>query len=362
MIRKLLLIFFPLFITVQLSAQTDSIVSKRSIFVIPHASYQQETSWAPGIAYGYYFKSRDLRRISSISGSVVYTFRHQFLVNIAPKIYFRNNDWYLYSNLNIRKYPNYYYGIGNKNNDIKQAFTSNIFSLLLQPQYEVIPNLFVGPNLLIRVEDVKTDSTFTEAVRDEIFNTYGAAGWSAYHQTSLGGVITYDTRDNAFYPYRGTFAKFSAGFAFAGAGSKYSVQQLSLDVRQYQSVFKNHVLAFQFKFDGVFGKNIPFQMLSTLGGLDVLRGFRENKYKDNIMMALQAEYRFPIFWRFRGTVFCAAGDVFDVNHFHTDKLKFTYGAGIRCRVNDARVHVRFDVAKNNYGDKLQFYITATESF
>ena len=44
------------------------------------------------------------------------------------------------------------------------------------------------------------------------------------------------------------------------------------------------------------------------------------------------------------------------------QLKVAYGAGLRYRLNDARVHLRFDVAKNNYGEKLQFYITATEAF
>ena len=41
-----------------------------------------------GVAYGYYFKSRDLSRISSISGSVVYTLRHQFMFHAEPKLYF----------------------------------------------------------------------------------------------------------------------------------------------------------------------------------------------------------------------------------------------------------------------------------
>lgn len=362
MLRKLVLTILSLLFVVSLSAQTDSIASKKSLFIIPHISFQQETNWALGIAYGYYFKSKDISRISSISGSAVYTFKHQFLFNISPKIYFRNNNWYLLSNLNIKNYPNYYYGIGNKDTNIKQAFTSRIASVLLQPQYEITPDLYVGLNLSLRFEHVKTDSTFTEEIKNHIYTTYGNTGWNPYHQTCFGGVVTYDTRDNPFYPYSGTFAKAVLGIAIADVGSTYSLQQISLDVRQYQAIFKNHVLAFQFKLDGMFGKNIPFQMLPTLGGADVMRGFREGKYKDNILMALQTEYRFPIFWRFKGTIFCATGDVFDTSHFHTDKLKFTYGAGIRCQVNDARVHLRFDVAKNNYGDKLQFYITATEAF
>ena len=58
----------------------------------------------------------------------------------------------------------------------------------------------------------------------------------------------------------------------------------------------------------------------------------------------------------------SAGDVMNSSTYHIDKLKVAYGAGLRCRLNDARVHLRVDIAKNNYGDKLQFYITATEAF
>jgi hypothetical protein len=50
------------------------------------------------------------------------------------------------------------------------------------------------------------------------------------------------------------------------------------------------------------------------------------------------------------------------SNYNIDKLKLSYGAGLRYRLNDARVHLRLDFAKNNYGDKLQFYITATEAF
>ncbi|NDV45684.1 hypothetical protein D0T49_01295 [Paludibacter sp. 221] len=360
MFRKAVLFLFLAF-AVQLHAQSDSIVSRSSIFVIPHASYQQETSWAPGVAYGYYFKSKDLNRISSISGSAVYTFRHQFIFNTTPKIYFRNNKWYLYSNVNFRNYPDYYYGIGNQDNDIKQPFTSRIISVLLQPQYAVTKDLYVGVNLATRIEHIKIDSTFT-ANEESIYERFGKAGWKPYYQTSLGVVATYDSRDNSFYPYSGVFGKFSFAFSQAGFGSTYSLQQVSLDLRKYFPLFGSHVFALQAKFDGIFGKDVPFQMLSTLGGIDMLRGFRQGKYKENMLLAAQAEYRFPIYKRFKAAVFCATGDVFDSKNFRTDKLKFAYGAGIRCRVNDARVHVRFDVAKSNYDNKLQFYITATEAF
>lgn len=363
MIRKLFVVFLIVFFSVQVFAQSDSIVSRSSIFVIPHASYQQETSWAPGIAYGYYFKSKDISRISSISGSAVYTLKNQFLFNATPKLYFGSNKWYLYSNINFKNYPDHYYGIGNNVTGVDEPFTSRIFSMLLQPQYALARNLYVGPNISTRFERVKTNFASPE-VGEQIYEQFGTAGWSAYHQLSLGVAATYDSRDNSFYPYRGTFAKATFSFSKAGWGSSYSLQETALDFRKYFPLFNKHVFAVQTQFKGIFGSaGIPFQLLPTVGGRDLLRGFREGKYKENIMLSAQVEYRLPIYKRFKAAIFCATGDVFDSTDFRmSDKMKIAYGAGLRCRVNDARVHVRFDIAKSNYNDKLQFYITATEAF
>ncbi len=364
MIRSLFFICLFILFSVPIFAQSDSVVSRRSLFIIPHASYQQETSWAPGLAYGYYFKSKDISRISSVSGSAVYTFRNQFIFNVSPKLYFRANKWYLYSNINIRNYPDYYYGIGNNDYNLKQPYTSRNLSFLLQPQYEVINNLFVGLYISERFEDIKTNFSSPD-VEEEIYSKFGKAGWSRYNQLNLGAVATYDTRDNTFYPLYGTFIKGTFAFSQAGWGSTYSIQEVAFDFRKYIPVFKfsEHTLALQAQFKGVFGQEIPFQLLSTLGGLDLLRGFRQSKYIDNMMMAVQIEYRLPIYKRLKAAVFCATGDVFDSNNFQwSDKIKIAYGTGLRYRINDARVHLRLDIAKNNYGDKIRFYITATEAF
>ena len=94
----------------------------------------------------------------------------------------------------------------------------------------------------------------------------------------------------------------------------------------------------------------------------MMRGFRQGMYRENLLMSLQTEYRMPIYKRLKAAVFCTTGDVVNTNNFQINKLKVSYGAGLRYRLNDARVHLRVDLAKNNYGEKLQFYITATEAF
>ena len=342
--------------------QPDSIVSRKSLFIIPHASYQQETSVAPGIAYGYYFKSKDISRISSISGSAVYTFRNQFLLNVTPKIFFKSSCWYLYSNLNIRNYPDIYFGISNKPTNIKQPFTSQNLSLLLQPQYSISKSFYVGISASARFERLLTDSTFN-VNKAVIFQQFGANGWQPYSQINIGLVIAYDSRDNQFYPQNGIFAKSFLTISKAGWGSSYSLQELSVDLRQYIPLFGSHVLACQVFYNGIFGyRGIPFELLPTIGGRDLMRGFRQGMYRENVLLMAQTEYRIPIYKRLKAAVFCSLGDVMNSNDYRIDKLKVAYGGGLRYRLNDARVHLRLDLAKNNYGDKLQFYITATEAF
>jgi hypothetical protein len=136
---------------------------------------------------------------------------------------------------------------------------------------------------------------------------------------------------------------------------------LKLDYRQYVPTWLGQVFAWQVKFETALGSEVPFQMLPTVGGSDNIRGIRERKYIDNSMFEVQMEYRIPIWWRLKAVVFCSVGDVFDIYNPSIVKPKVGYGAGIRCRINDARVNLRVDFAGNNYGE-FKFYITATEAF
>lgn len=342
-------------------ASTDTTLIRRSWFVVPILSYQQETSFGPGVAGGFYFKSHDLKRISSISYSAIYTFLNQFTVNVSPKIYIdKEHRCYLYSNMGFKNYPNKFYGVGNTWSGLEINYTSRNAYLNLQPQYEICKHLFVGAQVSLRYENVLYPSE-SAAVVDSIKQVLGAAGWTEYFQAGIGVTASYDTRDNHFYPTKGLFAKVLAVY-YPSFVSSYPMGNVTLDYRQYVTTWHGQVLAWQVYANGVFGRQIPFAMLPTLGGSDLMRGFRENKFSDMFSFVGQVEYRVPLFWRLKATAFCSAGDVLNWRQPHIDKLKFAYGLGLRCRLNDARVHLRVDVAMNNYECKPQFYITATEAF
>jgi outer membrane protein assembly factor BamA len=341
--------------------EADTILTKNSFYVLPIASYQQETSLSAGLAGAYYFKSEDLSKISSIAGTAAYTLENQFVFNLTPKLYLGKNNFYLYSNISARNYPDYYYGIGTIQNSKRVPFTARNSALLLQPQYIISKSFFIGTIISFESEHLLSDLSSASIGKDQnIF--FRPEDWSPYHQFTLGLITAYDSRDNQFYPNHGNFAKTTLSLSKAGWGSTYSIQELTLDFRNYLPLTGQHLLATQFYFDGLSGLKIPYGQLPSTGGSDLLRGFRQGQYRDNSLITLQTEYRAPLYKRLKGAAFLAVGDVFNSTDFKIYKLKAAYGAGFRYQLNDARVHLRFDIAKNNYGDNLQFYLTASEAF
>lgn len=355
-ITCILALIASMFSSASFAADTTKVVSRQSLFVIPHVVFQQETSFAGGLAAGYYFKSNNLKKISSVAGSAYYTLLKQFTMSASPKIFFgQDKRWYLFGNLNLRKYPDYFYGIGNKKSATKQAYVSNNFMLLLQPQYSITKQLLIGVSAGLRSENTKVQNLPPD--------NYNTLGWQPYRQVDVGALATFDTRNNQFYSESGMMAKLQLSTSTLFALSTFATTDVSVDFRHFIPIFDGHTFAYQSVLQGVFsGSDVPFQLLPTLGGRDVMRGYRQGMYRDNLLFVAQAEYRLPLYKRLKMAAFCSAGDVMHANNIHIDKLKVAYGVGLRYRINDARVHLRVDIAKNNYGEKLQFYITATEAF
>ena len=334
---------------------------KRSWFAVPIAFYQEETSFGFGASGGYYFKSHDLSKISSISGSAVYTLNNQAKINLNPRFYLLNNKMYVTGNVNLRHYPEHYFGIGNVPTADDYLYTAQSFSISAQPFYLFDSKVMLGLALSVRGERLLLAEEVTEKV-PYIKEKYGRAGWDPYFIWGLGAQFAYDSRDNAFYPQKfSNFLKLSCITYQQALGSDFSFTSLTFDFRQYIPTWLGQVFAWQVYYDMRLGQDVPFQLLPTIGGSDCLRGFRERKYTDNTMWVVQAEYRIPIYHRLKAAVFCSVGDVFNVYQPQFNGLKVGYGAGLRFRLNDARVNLRFDVAGNSDGD-VKFYITATEAF
>jgi outer membrane protein assembly factor BamA len=198
-------------------------------------------------------------------------------------------------------------------------------------------------------------------------------------QVALGATAHYDSRDNVFYPTQGVFAKLTAAAAWTNKVEIPEGQQaminglLSADIRHFVPLTDQIVFAWQLKaqmmLSPLFISHLTmYPMLPRLGGQDGLRGVNSDMFRDDIMMALQAELRLPIWSIFRAAVFAGIGDVYDYHNWHWEVPKVGYGIGLRAAINKAKVNIRFDVARSNVDPRwnninaYSFYLTATEAF
>jgi outer membrane translocation and assembly module TamA len=99
-----------------------------------------------------------------------------------------------------------------------------------------------------------------------------------------------------------------------------------------------------------------------VGSEVILRGYPKNRFRDKHFLATQAEYRFPIFWRFGGVAFAGVGDVFETtSDLRADRLKYSIGTGLRFLMNPKeRLNIRFDYGIGREGG--YYYFSVTESF
>lgn len=92
------------------------------------------------------------------------------------------------------------------------------------------------------------------------------------------------------------------------------------------------------------GRQVPFYMMPALGGFDMLRGFRNYRFRGPHALLLSAEYRWEIWSGLDGALFYDAGKVamrrsdLDFNH-----LESAYGIGFRFNTDNG-VIFRVDAA------------------
>jgi outer membrane protein assembly factor BamA len=177
----------------------------------------------------------------------------------------------------------------------------------------------------------------------------------------VGGVINWDSRDNTFATTSGSFQQLSALFYGNALGGDYSFTDLLFDSRSFFEVAPRHVIAIQAIAEIIDG-TAPFQTLSKFGGPNLVRGYYDGQYRDKDGIALQAEYRFPVWWRFGLVGFAGIAQVSPtVANMALNRFWFAGGIGVRIELNtEDRINLRIDFGLGNNSSGT--YITVTEAF
>ncbi|HMM20910.1 MAG TPA: BamA/TamA family outer membrane protein [Selenomonadales bacterium] len=162
---------------------------------------------------------------------------------------------------------------------------------------------------------------------------------------------TFDSRDNIFSPTEGTRFSVTAELAGKALGGDFSFNKFTVEDRQYFKVGKSQVIATRLTAGYGDGK-MPDSAKFAVGGTDTLRGYNDDQFKGDKMLAATAEYRFPIVKKVEGVVFGDIGNAWEGEGYKLDDLKTSVGVGIR--VNSPIGPIRLDYARGEEGGKAHF--------
>ena len=376
-----------------------------NFMALPYPSYSPETSWQFGITGVWYFHTtKNSTQFSDLNFDMGYTLNHQWYLNANSRIYFNTSTrWYLDAYLSAKHYPDLFFGTTNNIDSVYNPalrYTSNFIDIQARPSFYITKHWLAGATLRLRYENsiISQQSTVNSQhssdwsdesdksdKSDKTLNSQLYNGFGENLFLGIGASIFYDTRSNNYYPLNGLFFKTTITYyqqfplnnevaqllspclrgtseAEGVLNSQLSTFNFQLDLRHYIPLYKELILAWNFRSEIAVGNNVPFQLLPTIGGQDLVRGIRQNKFKDNTLFALQTELRIPI-WRFlKGAVFGSIGDVYNYNNWHWATPKIGYGIGLRACIHQAKTNIRFDVARQNYSNDWSFYFTVKEAF
>jgi len=330
--------------------------SSRSWIVLPNVFTTPETGFAGGLAAAYYPGGGTGARPSSILASTTFTQKGQITAEFVPEVYLRDGGLWFKGEIRGAKYPDVFYGIGNgAPESAREDFTSRYLDVSALTRLEVKDGLWVGLDLRFRGEDV------TEVEDGGQLAAGGVPGAGGATVFGAGPVLTLDTRDRVLQPRRGSFAEARWTAFRASSGLEGGFGAGTLDVRHFLPVGSGSVLALQAKGQLTSG-TAPFTLLPRIGGSKLLRGYREGRFRDDVLAALQAELRFPLVWRFGGAVFGGVGEVASAVDAFPDPGDWARaaGGGLRFRLNDAGATLRLDWAVGREGSGL--YVGFGEAF
>jgi len=120
----------------------------------------------------------------------------------------------------------------------------------------------------------------------------------------------YDSRDSYVDPSRGTVLQAEVEHAFDAGFTNVVATRYSFTGQFYWTLFyPKSVLAMRAKWSVINGADLPVQVLTSIGGTNTMRGSPQDRFLDNVGIVVNAELRFPIWWRFGGVFGWDSGKV-----------------------------------------------------
>ncbi len=331
-----------------------------SVKVTPLVFYRPETKIGVGLAGNISFKisKQDTTiQASNITVLASYTQLKQKMLLIPFKLIFPKRTWYCEGEADYTNFLFSYWGNGNstlKEEFYKENYSRLVFSVIRKMPY----NFYTGIKFCYENHFFLSVDSGKNAI---LYNSPAIIGRNGGMYSGIGYHLTYDTRDNIYYPYKGTLLTATSLYYTPILGSTANYSRYTFDATKYLSIKPKQILVLDVIFDHTTGE-VPFTQMAVIGGASKLRGYYEGRYRDKNLLNFAAEYRFKVWRRFGAVVFANYGkvaqrmkEVLQVKYY-----RYTIGSGLRFMINPQdRLNIRFDAG---FGKQTQaFYLTIGEA-
>jgi hypothetical protein len=172
--------------------------------------------------------------------------------------------------------------------------------------------------------------------------------------------IEWDSRDHEQFPRSGWKIDGRAMFYSESAGSQFNAETYKIAGNYYLPMRERDVLATRLMIRWTKG-DAPFFLKSSFGGGTDLRGYASGRFRDNMMYAVQTEYRWQFNDRWIFTGFVGVGEV--AARFSDFGNYYLPAAGVGTRFvlsKKHRVGLSFDIARGK--TDTEYYVGVGEAF
>jgi hypothetical protein len=338
-----------------------------SFLALPAFGYAQETGVEFGAVslYSFYTDRLDtLTRASRITGVATFTTKSQSNFQLKSDIWSPGNKYHYISELRYKNFPFNFYGTGNGTLEANEdRITQKLFRLNAAVEKRFGKITYTGLN-------ASFDSyRFIDKIAGGVFTTDPTLIDRDGGKVLFMGISQIiDNRNSNTYTTSGSYLKLNYSYApNFFAGNNFHGGMFRADLRGFKSFSKIAVIGINGLYQSIGKGSTPFYLLPQMGNDEMMRGYYAGRYRDENLLAMQAELRLRLNPRFGFVGFAGTGTVYGHGDFRVADLKPSLGGGVRYFFDiEKGLSVRMDYAfgEKRAGEERQkgFYLSLGESF
>ncbi|MCW3118439.1 MAG: hypothetical protein JWM28_2521 [Chitinophagaceae bacterium] len=342
------------------SQKADSISpgDKPVISYLPAAGYTLQTRLAAILTgnVAFFTSNKPGSKLSVVNANVNYTQNRQFTIPIQMNVWLHGDAWNLLGDWRFMKYPQSTFGLGSNTGTEKEDPMDYYYVRVYQYFLKRITSKFsAGLGYTLDYHWKISDAGAADGSISD-YEKYGRA-----QKTTSSGLalnMVYDSRKNPINPLNGLSANIAVRNNFTWLGSNHNWQSAILDIRKYfplPGAAKN-VLAFWSYNWMILGGQPPYLDLPSTGWdnfNNTGRGFIQGRYRGNVMLYLESEYRFRITSNglLGGVLFANAESFSGAPSKRLQSIQPGAGGGLRIKLNkksNTNIDIDYGVVTQGY--------------